>query len=161
MSDSEIPHPRLSDSEDAEVAQYQAVSGLAVVALIFGLLAPLAMLHPSLWLVPLVCILLSLLALRQIARDFPARIGRKAARVGLTISVLSIAAAVSERATHPRLLDAEARRFTEYLFQYLREDEPYKAYQLRTPPGDRKPLNDPAWDVHSLGPTASRELLER
>ena len=95
MADNETSHPRLSDSDDAELAQYQAVSGLAVVALIFGLLAPLAVVHRSFWLIPLTGILLSLLALRQIARDVPARIGRKAARVGLAISMLS--GAVSSR----------------------------------------------------------------
>jgi hypothetical protein len=160
MADHETSHSRLSDSDDAEVAQYQAVSGLAVVALIFGLLSPLAVVHPSFWVIPLAGILLSLLALRQIARDVPARIGRKAARVGLAISMVSIAAGVSMKTTRCLMLDAEARRFTGYLFRYLRQDDAFRAHQLCQLPESRKPLNDPAWDARSLGPSAQRDLVE-
>ncbi len=64
-------HPSpIFDATDEEVARYRAISSLALAGLLAGLLSPLAMFAPVLWLVPLAAVLVSGLALRRLtARD--------------------------------------------------------------------------------------------
>lgn len=160
MSEPEIQESRLSEPGDAEVAQYQAISGLAVGGLIVALVAPVALAHPLLWVVPLAGVLLCLLALRQIASNAPALIGRKAAVVGLIVSVLCGVAAPSEWLAYGRLIDAEGRQFAlDSWFEFLRKNEPHKAYQLAKPPEARLPLDERLWDHYSTGSELQREEL--
>jgi hypothetical protein len=159
MSEFEIHHGLSSDPLDADLTEYRAVSTLAVVGLIVGLLSPLAFGHPFLWLVPVAGILLCALALWRIAREDAALIGRKAALVGLVVSVLCLAAAASERWANRLLIDAEARRFAVQWFEALRRDEPLKAYQMSQAPGIRLPLSQTTWDDYPRG-SARRENVE-
>ena len=83
-----VPDVHITDPQDAELAAYRAVAGQAVVGLIFGLLAPLALVDPLLWAVPALGVLLSGWALRRIRRSEPALAGRKMALAGLVLSLL-------------------------------------------------------------------------
>jgi hypothetical protein len=151
MSEFEIQHGLSGDPLDTELTEYRAVSTLAVVGLIVGLLSPLAFGHPFLWLVPSAGILLCALALWRIAREEAALIGRKAALVGLVVSVLCLAAAASERWANRLLIDAEARRFAVQWFEALRQDEPLKAYQMSQAPSTRPPLSQTTWGDYPRG----------
>ncbi len=132
----------LSDAQEADVAEYQAISGTAVFGLLLGILAPLALIHPLLWIVPGAGIFCSAIALRRIARDAPALIGRKAALVGLVLSVLFAGAAPANWFTYRHLVDREARQFALQWFEFLRRGEMLKSYQLQEPPRERLPLDD-------------------
>lgn len=159
MSDAEIQPVLSRDPQDAEVTEYQAVSGLAVAGLIAGLLGPLALLHPSLWLVPLVAVLLCGLALKRIADEAPALVGRKAALTGLVVSALCLGTSVSGWLTYRRLVDAEAGRFAPHWFAFLRQGEPQKAFQLMIHPNGRRPLDEGLWDYY-LANSNQREEIE-
>jgi hypothetical protein len=117
-----------------------------------GLLAPLAMFSPSLWVVPTAGILLCVAALRRIASRAPALLGRRSALVGLVVSVTCLAAATSEWTTRRWLIDHEARRFALQWFEFLSQDEPHKACQLSVHPGGRAPLDDKLWDSYAPDP---------
>ncbi len=160
MSEVETERSRFSDSQDAEVTQYRVVSGLAVAGLLLALFAPLALAHPLLWAVPAAAILMSVVALRRIAAAAPAMIGRKAALVGLVLSVLFGAIACSEWLTFRRLIDRQARQFALQWFNTLRNGEPHKTYQLSNPPESRLPLDDKLWEHYAPGTDARRNLEE-
>jgi hypothetical protein len=143
--------PRLSlpEAEEAQAVGYQAVSGLAVLGLLFGLLSPLALLAPAFWLAPLVGIALGLMALARIAQEAPALIGRKAALAGLLLSVVFAAAAPTQWFTYRWLVRREAGVFAMAWFDMLRQREPHKAHQLTDYPTSRRPLDDSLWDYYT------------
>lgn len=159
MFEIETPQTRLSDPQDEEVTRYQAVSGLAVTGLIAGLLAPSALAHPLLWIVPLAGILLCALALIRIRREAPVLVGRKLAMVGLMVSMLCAAAAPTEWLTHQWIIDAEARQFARIWFEFLRADEPLKAIQLEEHGSLRQPLDDSLMRTYPPGSEARQALL--
>ncbi len=144
---SEVSPPAMADLQDAEIARYRSVSAAAVASLIVGLLSPLAMLDPLFWILPPLGILLSALALWQVAQNAPAMLGRKAALAGLTLSLLFAAAAPTNWAVYRYLIRQEARQYAGYWFEFLAQDQPHKAYQLTVHPEYRKPLDDELWDV--------------
>ncbi len=160
MSEVDTQQPWLSDPQDAEVADYRAVSALAVVGLIAGLLAPVAWGHPLLLVVPLVGASLCGLALWRIAGNAPALIGRKAALVGLSLSVLCGVAAPVDRLTYWHMLDAEAEQFARHWFEFLRHHQPEKALQLENYPDSRLPLDDGLADLYAADPQW-RETLDQ
>jgi len=160
MSEGDIHEFRLSEPGDAEVIQYRAISGLAVGGLVVALVSPVALAHPLLWAVPLAGVVLCLLALRQIARHAPALIGRKAAVAGVILSVVWGVAGPSEWLVYRRLIDAEGRRFAlDCWFEFLRNNEPQKAYELTKPPEARLPLDVGLWNRYSTGSDFQREEL--
>ena len=46
LCDPSVPDVHITDPQDAELAAYRALAGQAVLGLIFGLLAPLALVDP-------------------------------------------------------------------------------------------------------------------
>jgi hypothetical protein len=137
-------NPQLTNGQDAEIAQYRTLSGLAVTGLIFGLLSPIWMIDPLLWLLPVapLGILFSSLALWQIARNWPALIGRKAALAGLVLSVFFGTAAPTNWLGYRWAIRREARLFAHQWFDFLAHGQPEKAYQLTLDPKYRPPLDD-------------------
>jgi len=158
MSEAKHEQFGFGDSPDAEVTQYRAVCGLAVVGLIAGIAALLAMVHPMLWIVPAGGIVLSVAALRRIGRD--ALVGRKAALAGLILSVLFGAIGPADWFTYRRLVDREAERFGLQWFDLLRQGEMLKSYQLREPPASRPPLDDRLWEEYEPGSPQRSALQE-
>ena len=164
MSEAKNEQFGFSDPRDAEVTEYRAVSGLALAGLIAGILAPLAMVHPLLWIVPAAGIVLSVAALRRISRDALALIGRKAAFTGLVLSVLFAAIAPANWFTYRHLIDREAEQFALQWFDFLRQGEMLKSYQLQEPPSGRLPLDDWLWEHYgpeSAGRMALQGYVER
>lgn len=164
MSETELLHSRLPTPEEAEVTEYHAVSALAVVGLLCGLAAATAILSPALWIVALIGILLNVLALARIARDAPALIGRKAALVGLLLSVFFGAVAMTDWYTYSELLNREARQFATLWFDSLRDREPQKAHQLTRSPATRHPFDEKLWELYFNGSEPREDLkayLER
>jgi hypothetical protein len=135
--------------EDLETADagYHSVSALAVVALVIGLLSPLAFVHPLLWALPLAGCALAAAAMVRIDRSAGALIGRKAAIAGLVLSLFCGLGALTQAATRYLWLAHRAQRMAERFMEDLREGKTYAAHQLwarpqfRFPPGsDLKPL---------------------
>ena len=124
------------------MAEYRAVSGTAVAALVVGLLAPLAMIDPLLWAVPIAGLLLGLVALWRVYRLRPALIGRKAALIGLFLSLLWGVAGPSDFAAFRCMLRREARQFARAWFGFLADNEPQKAHQLTVYPTYRQAFDE-------------------
>ncbi len=146
------PVVQLSDAPDAEIAAYRPVSRLAIFALFCGLLAWTAMVDPLLWVVPPIGILLGGLALGQIARNAPELAGRKAALIGLMLSIFFAAAAPTHWFGYRWLLEREARQFADAWFEALRSGQPYKAHQLTQHPANRLPLDDGLRPIYRQSP---------
>ena len=115
---------------DDDLGQYRAVSGLAVVGLLAGLLSIVAFVHYMLYLVPLVAIVINVLALRQIAEASPPPIGRKAALAGLALALIFIGAAPIQRAVNRHDMHARSMQIAREWFTALRDDRPEAAYRL-------------------------------
>ena len=64
-----VPDVHITDPQDAELAAYRALVRQAVLGLILGLLAPLAMVDPMLWAIPAAGTIFSWWALRRIKND--------------------------------------------------------------------------------------------
>ncbi len=148
----------LTNPQDDSTDQYRALSGLAVGGLLLGLLSPLALLSAGWWLIPLAGVVLSLWALARINAEPDAFLGRKAALVGLAISLLMLVAAPADRLTHRWLLQREAQQFAEIWFGLLRDNQPHKAHQLATAPVSRLPLDSNLWESYSEGGGLREEL---
>ncbi|NQT37619.1 MAG: hypothetical protein HQ581_09030 [Planctomycetes bacterium] len=145
-------HPsRFSDAAEADLAEYRSVSGIAVAGLVFGVLSLGAMVDPLAWILPLVGILFCATALVHIAGSDRSLIGRKAALVGLALSVTFGTAGPVELFCSRWLVRREARQFAEAWFEYLRQGEPHKAHQLTLPLADRLPLDDSLWLEYQQG----------
>src|SRR5262249_44099829 len=71
------------------------IGALAIVALLLGIAAPLSLAAPLLWAIPLFGIAVAALALVRITASEGALIGRRAAVIGLAVSVASLCAAAS------------------------------------------------------------------
>jgi hypothetical protein len=154
-----LPPVHITDPQDAQLAEYRALAGQAVLALIFGLLSPVALIDPLLWAVPLLGLLFSVWALRRIKRYAPAMIGRKAALSALALSLLFAAAAPADWLLYRKLVGDEARQVADLWFRCLLDDQPQKAHQLTMAPQFRQPLGNKPWDFYRGNPRW-RQALE-
>lgn len=133
-----------SAEEGVVLPDYRAVSGLAVAGLLLGLAAVLAFIHPVLWLVPLAAVVICGLALRQIAAQPSALVGRRAALVGLAAALICGISAPVQYFLYRYQLRAEAISVAGEWFTAVREDRPFVAHQLSMPPESRWTLDDAA-----------------
>ncbi|MCR4414696.1 MAG: hypothetical protein NUV77_19955 [Thermoguttaceae bacterium] len=159
MSDKQLDRPHLSDSPDVDETSYRAVSASAVAALLLGLASPAALFGPPLWFIPVAALALSLIALRAIAAEPSTVIGRKAALIGLALSLVIGIACPVDWLVYRWQIRREAERFGLQWFEFLRNNEPHKAFQLTSAPNDRAPLDDSLWQTYYEG-SDSRRFLE-
>jgi hypothetical protein len=144
-----------AEQPDLDVVGYRPVSKLAVAALLFGLAAASALAHPLLWCVPLLGVVLAIAALVRLKRAEVPMIGRKAAIVGLVLSILFGAIAPVHSATVNYWLLARAQRLADEWFARIQTGRVQEAYDLMLhstggkhppPPG---PHGDATNDVHT------------
>jgi len=147
----EVYQSRLNLAEDADTAQYRAVSGLAILGLLAGLLSLLALVTPLLWAMAIVALFVNVAALRRIRANAPALLGRKAALAGLALSVVAFCAAPADWLVYRGLLRREARQVGVEWFDCLRANQPHKAHQLGVSPTSRDPLDDKLWQSYRPG----------
>lgn len=143
---------------DDEREPYRAVSLHAVLSLACGLAGPLVFVSPLGWLAAWAGVILAAAALRRIARNAPHLSGRKAAMTGLVLSALFAAAGPVEWVVYRQRVSAEAVQFSEFWFDFLREDQPQKAFQLTLHPHLRQPLDASLWEFYAQGPRWRNEL---
>jgi hypothetical protein len=154
-----VPDVHITDSQDAELAEYRPIAPQAIVGLIFGLLAPLAMVDVTLWSIPVLGALFAVWALRRTKKSEPAIGGRKMALCGLTLSIIFLAAAPSDWLAYRRMVAEEARQFSAQWFRFVTQEEPQKACQLTMTPQTRRPLDEHLWAFFRNSPK-DREHLE-
>ncbi len=139
MPQPESPSP-LHEAPDRELAEYQALSGLAVVSMVLGGLSPLVLIDPIAVLLPMAAIAAGLAALVRIARNAPALTGRRLATAGVGLALVFLVAAPAEWLTYRWQIRREAVQFGSAWFDMLRDDQPQMALQLALEPGARRPL---------------------
>ena len=104
-----------------ESSGYRPVSGLAVAALIAGLLSAVALVSPFFWVVPLLAIGLACLGLADVSRAGAEKAGRLAALAGLALAVGFGAQAVSSTLTKRLITTARARAAATVWIDALRD----------------------------------------
>ena len=154
-----VPEVHITDRHDAEVAAYHALAGQAVLGLILGLLAPLALVDPAFWSIPAFGTFFGGWAIRRIKNHAGELAGRKMALAGFTLSLLFAAMAPTDWFVYRWMVRSEARQFSALWFKCLTGDEPQKAYQLTLAPPSRRALDDRLWDFYRGAPRL-REALE-
>jgi hypothetical protein len=123
-------HPHLSEPNEPEVEQYRPLSALAVTALVLGLLSLTAWIEPFLVFLGIIGAVVGAAALWQIAQNTPEMLGRKAAIIGLFLSVFSLVCVSSNWFTHRTLVRNEAKHFARHWFELLQSDQPDKAFDM-------------------------------
>lgn len=122
---------------EPELTQYRAISYWSVATLLAGLAAPLALIGPLLWWVPLVTIPLAILAFRQLQQPDPRYVGKAAAVCGLCLAALFLPWSVAQRLSRESYLSAEARRFSDEYLQLLLAGQTREAHQIQSPASRR------------------------
>jgi len=150
--------PQLTGCQDAELARYRTLSSPAVGALILGLASPLAIIDPLLWGVPLLGIAVGGWALWRIAHRAPAQVGRKAALLGLTLSVFCGTAAVADWFIYQEMVRRRARQFAARWFEFLAHGQPREAHQLTLNPLLRPPPEQGLEEVYREHTEEKRQL---
>jgi hypothetical protein len=115
---------------ESPAVAYHSVSVLAILALVVGLLSPLAFAHELLWALPLAGIALSVAAILRIDRSDGLLGGRAAAVMGLALSLFCGAGAITQAATRRLWLAYRAERMAERFVELLREGKSREAHQL-------------------------------
>lgn len=160
MNPSPQPSVSLSEGFEAQQLRYRAVSKLAVSALVFGGLSFTALIHPLLWLTPVVALLLCGLALWDIARSDRVLTGRRCAVWGLALAMFFGAAGPAKWAGYRWLIRREARQVADEWWQHIEADEPEKAFQLTVLPHLRQPRDETIWEFYRSNPESAEELHE-
>ena len=158
MVRNEFESTQLGPDPELELAEYRAVNPMAVVGLLLGLGAPLAMVNPLLWIVPMLGVVICGVALRAIGAEGGRWIGRKAAVVGLVLSIVFGLAGPTELLTSNWWVGREARMFGALWFDLLRDGEAHKAHQFDAPWNNRHRLDAGLWNMYRNTPDAHLSL---
>jgi hypothetical protein len=150
---------RLSNAADADLSEYRALSGLAVVGFGLGLLSFVILLHLGLLFVAAAAVLFCTAALIRISAAPSETAGRGLAVAGLVLAVFWTASGVARVLTHQRLMDVRSREFAIRWFEFLKNDEPEKACELTGHLSARRPLDDLLWERY-LSDEVEYERLE-
>lgn len=150
--------PAIFDLADEETAKYRSLSSFAVLGLLGGLLSPLALFSPLLWLLPLAAAAVSAFALWQIADQAPNLVGRKTALTGLLLGVTFLVAAPADIAVYRYFVRHEAQEFAATWIDALCNHQIYRAHYLTTDPKRRMPTDGPLTDFYRQNESARRML---
>lgn len=154
-----MPAP-LADSNslpaDGDVARYHAVTPWAVAALVLGLLSPLAFVGPLLWLLPLFCLVVALVAFWKIASSAGELVGWNIALLGLLLALLFGLAAPVRTLTRQYWIESRAELFARRFIDLLQQGRTYAAYQLTLSPSLRKPLDVDLSEEYAKDPRAQQ-----
>jgi hypothetical protein len=149
MDSSSPIRPRFHEDPGIDLPEYRALSVLALAALAGSLASLVVLVEPDAWVLPLLGIALSTLALVRIVRSEQRLTGRWLAIASLGLSVAMGAAAPADRLYYDSLIRREAEQFGDRWFELLRNYEPARAFELtrhpenRLPPGSRGAVKDP------------------
>jgi hypothetical protein len=144
----EVYQSRMRVADDADAVKYHAVSALALVGLLLGTLALIAIALQAAWVLALAGVVVNVLALRRIGAADGTLAGRNAALVGLFLSVAISVSVPVDWLLYRRLMRDEATQFAGLWFDFLRSNQPQKAHELTVDPSKRVRLDDHAWEEY-------------
>jgi len=145
LSNPDVHTPGSAAGDEAsQVAGYQSLSALAILGLLLGFAAPLALFGKLLLIVPLAGAGISLAALRRIAVSEGALVGRSIAILGLIFSVAWGIGVVSHGAVTRQLREPQAVAAARHWIQLLLHGDARTAYQITYggPPPDPDQAQD-------------------
>lgn len=140
MNQNREPRIGLSSAEEEDVVHYRAVSRVAIASLVLGILSAAAIFSRLMWCVPIVGVTLAVVALRTISRNQAVVLGRKAAHVGLVLSLFFLVSATTGHLLRQRTLFREARPHISKWIEMVREGRLREAHQLHLPQAERQHL---------------------
>jgi len=143
-----LPPIHMTDPLDNELSEYRALAGQAVVALLLGLLSPLAFIDPFLLIVPGLGVFFGIWATRRIKSNATAMAGRKRAIFGLAMSLLVIVAVPVDWVVEREIFCRQARQFGETWFKHLIENRPGEALLMTYVP-EKKSSGGPGQEPDS------------
>lgn len=150
--------PNWGDDDDVELDSYRTYCVSAYIGLGLSVLSLSAFAYPLMWGLPPVGVLVSALALRQIARDPNRLIGRRVALAGLAISLLIGVGAPTRVLTHRWVAMNQTRRFADEWFAHLRDGNPQMALEMTREISKRRPLNEHLWQRYRDNPNDAEML---
>ena len=151
---------KFSDAAEAELPEYQSLSGFAVVGLLLGLLSSLAIVHIGLSFIGGAAVLCSVIALVRIAAAPSEISGRRLALSGLVLAVFMTTAGLAREMTERRLLNIHSREIAIQWFELLKKGEPEKALELTNSGTARRPLDGTLWKKY-LSKQTDYEALQQ
>ncbi|MCA9143338.1 MAG: hypothetical protein H6823_09155 [Planctomycetaceae bacterium] len=116
--------------EIPDLEQYRPISALVVVAFIASVFSLLAILHPLLWVLPVVAVVISLSAIIRVSGSQTRYSGRGAAVLGLCIATLIGVYAPVRVISRDRALYAQAREKAEFWLSLVQQGRMHEAHQL-------------------------------
>ncbi len=137
------PQFALSSREEDPLVEYKSISTLAIVALFFGLLSPLAMITPVLSIISVIGVITAFIAAAAIERRKNELRGRRLVLIALGLSTVTGAFSVVHSYARTTSLTTTGRGFAEHWIQLVRNGKLQEAHQLHRERHNRKhPLAD-------------------
>ena len=121
------------------VGEYRAVSGLAIAALILGILSVSALVYPLFWSVPVVGVLCALLALRVVRVRSDELSGRTIAIIGLMLSLVFLSWSVTHHLVRRYSLVEHAKPFAMDWLERVQQGHLEEAHEMFLEPSQRRP----------------------
>jgi len=138
------------------------VSVLSIVSLILGFAAPLCLMAPLLFAIPIAGAAVAWLAIRRIATSDGGLIGRKAAVIALLLCVASMCASITRSTLTQQLLSRQARQAALEWFALLQTGDAEKAFDMTTGSNQPPPPPDPdAPDSAAKAPPSPLEMFRQ
>ena len=129
--------PGLSELREGRYEGYRSVSRLAVSALILGLLAPLSLIHPLLFAVPWIGLIVSWRALHNTAQPKSSTSGYGLAISGFVLVLVFGSWAPAKFAVEHVVLSRQARQFSERWIDLVRNGRLQDAHRWMLAPIQR------------------------
>ena len=129
MNGSLTSDPQSYSSDEAALRNYRSVSLLAVGSLLLGLISWLALLHPLLWPIPWLAVVVSWLALRATQAPDAQLAGGWMAAVGLSLGILFGTWAPASLITKNTILDRQAQSVVQEFFTLVQSGKLLAAHQ--------------------------------
>jgi hypothetical protein len=143
---------------EAELTSYRPISFWAVATLLVGLAAPLALIGPVLWCVPLAAAPLSWLAFRQLRRGDVKYIGHTVAVLGLCLAALFFGWSVTQRLSREVQISSEAEQFSSQWLDLVLAGKVQEAHQLQLTAGRRVELGTDLPSYYEAQSEAKKDL---
>lgn len=153
-----LPSVHFTDAQDMELAEYRYLPGQVAMAIIFGLLSPLALVDLRLMFIPLLGVFLGVWALRRIKKNPTAMTGRKRALFGIALSLVFLAAAPADAVTAYRMINRQAREIADAWFQLVLDNRLLDARRLMLVVKKKDDQSTPAMSPVEM---AARERAEK
>ena len=129
-----------SEPHADELRDYRPVSRLAPITAILGIASASALIHPLLWVIPLLATVVGIVALRQFTTN-PQLIGRKAVLFGLILALFIGSYAPARTLTRRSMLSHESRRIATDWLELVRQGRLEEAHQWTLTLRDRQPTD--------------------